>query len=294
MNVIIAVNEMYIEPAKTMLYSLSCHHNERFTIYLLYKEILTQKLEEFSEWADRVCHADLKCIFVDGALFANAPKQKWWPEEMYYRILAFELLPRTETRALWLDADIIVNGNIEDFYSQSFDDNYAVVCSGCNQNLKENLGLPNEYSYFNSGVILYNLERLRRDFTANDFFNCIDKNREKLHAPDQDVLNIMFAGKVKYADESVYNNETFGGYVLDRAKIKILHTKAKIIHFNGPIKPWNPEGANWADDLWWKYERKRGRWKAYVGYTVAHIPMKAHYLGRELFYIGKAIFDKLS
>lgn len=292
MNVIIAINEKYIEPVKTMLYSLSCHHRERFTVYLLYGELSIQRVNELSVWIDKMCHANLKEIYVDNTLFDNAPTQKWWPKEIYYRILAFELLPQTESRALWFDADIVVNGNIDDFYNQKFDDSYAVVCPGCNQSFKKILHLPDEYSYFNSGVILYNLEKIRKDFTVYDFFKCVELNKERLRAPDQDVLNMMFAGKVKYNDALIYNNETFGDHVLDKGKIEILHTRAKVIHFNGPVKPWNPRGANWADDLWWKYEKRRGCWKAYYKYKIMHIPTKLYYWGREWFYIAKAIVSK--
>ncbi|MDY3993479.1 MAG: glycosyltransferase family 8 protein [Evtepia sp.] len=289
MNIIIAINEAYIEPAKTMLFSLGCHHKVRFNVYLLYSQISDEKLQELKEWLDRSCHANLECFLIDAALFANAPKQKWWSNEIYYRLLAFDILPVTVERALWLDSDIIVNGSIDSFYSQSFDGNYAVVCRGCNQSLKDNLDLPDEHVYFNSGVILYNFKKIRTDFCAQDIFNCIDVFRNKLKAPDQDVLNILFTKNLKYADETIYNNETFGNYVLSKDKLIVLHTQARIIHFNGPMKPWNPRGANWADDLWWKYERKRGKKIAFFRYKLQNFPVKIFYYLREFWFIAISI-----
>lgn len=292
MNIIIAINEAYIEPAKTMLFSLGCHHKEYFKIYLLYSQISNKSLQELRDWVETSCHAELNCLYVDASLFANAPKQKWWSNEIYYRLLAFDILPLTVERALWLDSDIIINGNIDCFYDQSFDNNYAVVCRGCNQELKSNLGLPDEHIYFNSGVILYNIEKIRADFRVQDIFDCIDKYKDKLKAPDQDILNILFASHLKYADEAIYNNETFGNYVLSKDKLKILHTQAKIIHFNGPVKPWNPRGVNWADDLWWKYERKRGRKTDFFQYKLQNFPIKIFCYLREFYYLLLSIIKR--
>ena len=273
-----------------MLFSLGVHNKEHKTIYLLYSHIPKQKLEAFSNWVMVNCNGELISIPIKSELFADAPKQKWWPEEIYYRLLAFDILPPEAHRALWLDADIIVNGNIQEFYSQSFDGCYAVVCQGCNQTFNANLGLPEDHIYFNSGVILYNLETIRQNFHAKDIFACIDKHKAALCAPDQDVLNILFAGNLKYANEEVYNNETFGTHVLSRKQMRTLQAHAKIIHFNGPMKPWNPKGVNWADRYWWKYERMHNKFSAFLLYRIKNLPIKLYCILRELYFILKAHF----
>ena len=199
MNIIIAINEAYIEPAKTMLFSLGYHHQESFNVYLLYSCIAEDKLQDLVVWVRNKCHAELVPLFVDPELFARAPKEKWWTEETYYRLLAFELLPESVHRALWLDADIVIHGNLDAFYHSDFQDNYAVVCKGCNQELKRNLNLPEAYDYFNAGVILYNLDAMRSDFSVEYVFNVIEKHKNQLKVLDQDILNIMFCNQVIYA-----------------------------------------------------------------------------------------------
>lgn len=293
MNIIIAINEAYIEPAKTMLFSLAYHHPEAFTVYLLYSRISEGKLHELSAWIHTKCHADLVPIYVLPQIFENAPKEKWWSEEMYYRLLAFEMLPRDVQRALWLDADIVVSANLYEFYYKDFQNNYAIVCRGGNQALKSNLVLPSEHIYFNSGVILFNLEVLRNKFSAPQIFRVIENNKERLKAPDQDILNILFCGHVEYEDEAIYNHETFGFHVIPKKEMAVLNNDAKIIHFTGPIKPWNPKGANWADGLWWKYEIARGRWKEYIRYRILNAPVKVYHIGREVYYMILAQINKI-
>ena len=67
-----------------------------------------------------------------------------------------------------LDADIVLCGSIREFYYQSFENNLIVACQDalCDDEeivkIKDNLGLPKEHIYFNSGVLLLNIEELRK------------------------------------------------------------------------------------------------------------------------------------
>ena len=293
MNILIACDQNYIEPMKTMLYSLRCNTNGAIDVYLLYNRISEDNIQRFSTWLKENCSIQLKPIFVEESLFQNAPQKKWWSVETYFRLMVCSLLPIEIDRILWLDADIIVNRGIDDFYEQSFDENYAVVCKGCNQSLKKNLDLPSSYVYFNAGVILFNLKKLRSIFSQDLVFSYIDTYHDRLKALDQDILNIMFIGHVKYANELIYNHEIYGGYVTAHKQMVILRNQTAIIHFTGPIKPWNPEGANWADSFWWKYERKRGRAKEWLVYRILNLPMKLYYNFRELYFFVFAQMRKI-
>ena len=251
MNIIIAINEKYIEPAKTMLYSLACQQNEKIVVYLLQSSIRPEKLDELRTFIGKRCHGELNVVPIDKELFANVPRQKWWSEETYYRLISFALLPESVERILWLDGDIIVKGDISELYNQSFDGNYAVACAEDTMKHHARLGLSGAHRYFNAGVILYDMNALRRDFAVQDIFDCIGKHKEHLDLLDQDVLNVLFDGRVKYADARVYNHEAFGFNVLGKAKMDEIRDVARIFHYKGAVKPWDPKGANWADKYWW-------------------------------------------
>ncbi|MGO5048684.1 glycosyltransferase family 8 protein [Dysosmobacter sp. Sow4_B12] len=285
MNIIIAINEKYIEPAKTMLYSLACQQKEYLTVYLLQSSISKTKLDDFQEFVSRKCHGELVIVPIERERFAGVPTLKWWSEETYYRLIAFEILPKRVERALWLDADMVVKGNITELYTQSFDGKYAVVCAEDTKKNHQRLGLSEEHRYFNAGVVLFDFHAIRRDFTVEDVFQCIETHREHLDALDQDVLNLLFENKAKYIDASIYDNETFGFNVLNKEKMTELRDTAKIIHFTGSMKPWNYKGANWADAYWWEYERGRGgRRAAFIKYRLLNSPVKLWHCAREVYY----------
>ncbi len=125
---------------------------------------------------------------------------------MYYRIIAPFVLPRDPDRALCLDADIIVNKDLCAFYNQPFGDRLPVVCPSFDADsdeiarIKEKLGLSAGHVYFNSGVMLMNLGKMREEKKLPQIMDVILRMQPVLTYPDQDILNKLYEGKVKYAD----------------------------------------------------------------------------------------------
>ena len=292
MNIIIAINNSYVEPAMTMIYSLWYNNkNINIDLYLMYSDLDESSISKINIFIKTLDLVKIHLVYVENCIFSDAPISKWWSKEMYYRIIAFDLLPKNVNKALWLDADIIINGNIYDFYNLNIDVYFAAVCKGCNQSGVKRLHLTSK-KYFNSGVILFNFNRIRASYKASDFFACILKYNNVLITPDQDVLNIMFDDNVYYVDERKYNNETFGDFVLTKEKMTFLMNDALVIHFNGPTKPWNPKGVNWADKIWWKYELMRGKKKEFIYYRVLNFPAKFRARLKEFQWLILAILKK--
>lgn len=293
MNILIATNDAYVIPTKNMLFSLAQNNSCQLDIYLLYNQLSEKYILQLNAHVSQKCNGKLYPIYVDASLLPDAPLQKYWSVEMYFRLLACELLPQNLERILWLDGDIIVNRSIEEFYEQDLQDNLISACQGCNNSGIMRLGLNPAHLYFNSGVILFDLQKCRSIFTLFNIQNTIRTYKEKLKAPDQDILNILCQNNVKYVSANKYNNECFGDHVFSAEKMKFLKEEACIIHFDGPMKPWNPRGVNWADRFWWRYARKQGLIAQWLSYRIRNFPIKLKYLVRELFYMGRAQLNKL-
>ena len=56
------------------------------------------------------------------------------------------------------------------------------------------MGLPDAASYFNSGVLLMNLELMRRDDITDELRGCASGRGRALLWPDQDALNVVPRG----------------------------------------------------------------------------------------------------
>ena len=120
---------------------------------------------------------------------------------MYFRIFAHLLLPESIDRILYLDADIIVKNDITSFYARDFEDKYMIVNKDKNADRedvakhKEELGISQKHKYFNSGVLLMNLKKMREDITQECLTSTIEDLQDVLQYPDQDVFNKVYETK---------------------------------------------------------------------------------------------------
>ena len=190
----------------------------------------------------------------------NLPLIDYFSIEMYYRILAQFILPENIERILWLDADIIVMDDISEFYNQSFEDNHYVVCPDSMHykpwvlERKDELRLPAEYIYFNSGVMLMNLDKLRRTTSQEKITDISISLKDKLLYPDQDILNYIYHDNVKYCDWKRYNYQLVCMNKIPKEDIKNI----AILHYTGPNKPWDPWKFTSAAKYYWKVRIKQG------------------------------------
>lgn len=267
MNILISICESFLTPAKVMLYSLSRFHND-VDIYLLYGSLTKEEIRELEIFLINKCNARLHPVCASG-FFTNVPLSgRYKKPELYYRLLAPYLLPAELDRALYLDADIIINGSLEEFYNQSFENSYAAVVNDRFDNcdkvvmIKTKLGLKQEDVYFNSGVILFNLGLFRKKIKLEDIMALIEEKREVLRYFDQDVLNCLLQDHKKLCS-SEYNNQT---YPFDHFSLSDIEASSTVIHFTGLPKPWNPDYDGTLDYLYWRNALNAGFVEDYLNY----------------------------
>lgn len=267
MNLLISICESFLTPAKVMLYSLARFH-EDVDIYLLYSSLSQEDIYDLELFLINKCKARLYPVCASG-FFTNVPlSSRYKKPELYYRILAPYLLPAELDRVLYLDADIIINGSLNEFYYQNFENNYAAAVRDRFENidkvvvLKEKLGLKKEDSYFNSGVLLFNLALFRKEITLEDIMALIEEKREALRYFDQDVLNCLLKNHIKLCGQE-YNTQT---YPFDQSSLSDIKDAAVVIHYTGLPKPWSPEYNGTLDYLYWKNALNAGFTQDYQDY----------------------------
>ncbi len=163
-------------------------------------------------------------------------------------MLKFDLpnmLPKYN-KILYLDCDIIVNKDISSLFKYNIDNYYlaAVLDSGTiysKRNIK---------NYFNSGVMLMNLKKMRNENKTKQLYEMKKKISTKLM--DQDIFNMVFDKNVLYIPikyNMLYTNlmRATGKFTIDDINKKyitnyndmneLLHD-SHIIHFASKEKPW--------------------------------------------------------
>jgi UDP-glucose/galactose:(glucosyl)LPS alpha-1,2-glucosyl/galactosyltransferase len=159
----------------------------------------------------------------------------------------FEDLPRV----LYLDCDVLVMSSLHPLWHLDLGESpLAAVANVVEPAAREHVsGLGVEYpgGFFNSGVILFQLDLMRTEGSTRELVRFADGYGDKLMWPDQDALNVVFKERWHRlhprwnSQNSLWSwrdwaIEVFGTEAVDEA------TAAPAIrHFEGPsvAKPWH-------------------------------------------------------
>ena len=276
MDIIIAINSNYLEMCKTMIFSLLRNNSKsNIVIHVLNKNLSAFQIKSLREFVES--HGG-KCVIyqINDSIFEHLTLGlNRFSIEMYYRILAFEIIPANINRAMWLDSDLLILDDISDFYFQNFEGKELIACQDayCNSefinNIKKKLDLDDEHVYFNSGVLIFNFELIRKTFNNKRLYEVLNLYQSNLTYPDQDLLNKIYTHKVKYCSWYKFNfqvNETYNSNLKN----------VKILHYAGARKPWLASKAYPICKSYWK-ERLlmrdyKGFIKFYLLYFLLFIP----------------------
>ena len=254
-NIVLCLNSGYLMPSSVCILSILKNNKNSIDFYVIHSGLLNSELEHLEKIIkNENVESNLFPILVGKTAFDDSPTFGR-SKEAFYRLLTPDLLPKDVKRCLYLDGDVLVTKNISDFYFESFEGNALIVCEDIGEILffsKEQhtkLDIPLSYRYFNSGVLIFNLEYFREKFGTVNFVNFMNSHGN-LKFLDQDVLNGTCFDKVKYSNSAKYNLQEI---LINPIVTNQATEKAAIIHFLQ--KPWrvNYRGVN--SDLWWSYGR---------------------------------------
>ena len=247
MNILVTLDENYIPPLKVMLWSLFFNNPGcDFKVYLLHSSIPENSLRSLRRFVENNGQK-LFPIQIDNNYFENAPVVMHYTKEMYYRLLAYKFLPQDMNKILYLDPDILIINSIRELYNMDISDNLFAAAFHKRVPIKEinklRLKAYEMEEYFNSGVLLMNLELQRKEIDEGEIFKYVEKNKARLVLPDQDILNALFAKRIKALDEFKYNFDTryykYARLLNSKAiNMEYIIKNTVILHFCGKKKPW--------------------------------------------------------
>lgn len=188
----------------------------------------------------------LRIHIIDPALFeqfAHYTRSSYYSPSIFTRLLIPTVLQGTADRVLYLDADILCVGSIDELIGMDIGDTIAAVVPDAEATTARRtvaLGL-NSLKYFNSGVMLMNVGRWMANRISEKTMEVILKDGEKYRFPDQDALNVVLDGRAMFIDKKWnYLYGLVGDLEADRRELNVVG-EAVFIHFAGAVKPWN----NW-------------------------------------------------
>jgi lipopolysaccharide biosynthesis glycosyltransferase len=273
MNLTFVVNRNYVEPLKVFLYSFFAHHAGAVDVYMLYLNLDDDTLRGLTAYCASWEGKKLIPVKVDLGKLSDLYATEAFPSEVYLKLLCADILPQDVSKVLCLDLDMVVNKPLDCLYATDLTgypvaackDIYGYIFGECARNLAR-LGICGEYAYFNSGMLLFNLDYLREGDWGKRMLAFAKAHADNLKWPEQDVMNCLWAEKylpVNWHDYNcppvmyvMKNSDVAEGRIdplcqADIAEItsfdgyadytQALCDNASIIHYIGETKPWKTD-----------------------------------------------------
>lgn len=269
--VVCACDDNYAMPLTVMLHSAAKHLDpgSRLTVYFIDGGLSESSWQAIKETLANT-RVEVFSVIPDYSLVEHLHTSHHVTPAAYLRLLTAEILPVEVEKAIYLDSDLLICEDLTQLWNIPLDDDYIlaspdIACPyvdarlGCANFRRANpflaairpvpnyqeLGMDGSAEYFNSGVMVLNLDLWRQDQVAAQMLQCLDDNREHIWCWDQYALNVVF--HKRWGRLPVRWNQ--GAHVLDYPTLltspvdreefrEMLHDPA-IIHFTTEFKPWH-------------------------------------------------------
>ena len=191
--------------------------------------------------------------FVDLNYYIQKVKDKlytrdYYSKTTYFRLFLPNLYPQYD-KVLYLDSDIVILDDIAKLYNTEMGDN--LVAAAPDDVIQFNevfqvyvekvVGVADYRRYFNAGILLMNLDEMRKFKFQEKFLYSLDRVTFAV-AQDQDYLNRLCKGRVKLIDR-IWNRMP-----IEDPKIKTENVK--LVHYNLAFKPWHFEDILYKEFFW--------------------------------------------
>ena len=251
-----AVDDEYIPFLAVALQSLI--ENSKKENYYLIKILYTNITEENQNKIKKYEAENINIEFVCLSYYINKVKDKlytrdYYSKTTYFRLFIPDLYPQFD-KVLYLDSDIVILSDVADLYNEDMESNLLAAAPDdvvqtievFREYAEKVVGVATYKNYFNAGILLMNLDELRKFKFQEKFLYLLETVKFSV-AQDQDYLNRLCKGRVKLL-ENTWDRMPIGGDIINRDE---LH----IIHYNLAFKPWHFEDILYKE-YFWKYAQK--------------------------------------
>jgi lipopolysaccharide biosynthesis glycosyltransferase len=249
------------------------HRNpsSRFRIILISTTELDQdSLAHIRTVVQKAGNATLETMaFRETAKYAFLPVHSHLTFAAYLRLFMTEYLDRTIDKVLYLDSDVIVCSDISELWEIDLGESYlGAAPEPYDEKQRLPLGFGPEDLYINSGVMLVNLSKWRKDNVIPKFLAFAKSHRSLLPSADQDVLNSVFRGHIlnigyKWNWQALFVRFTHKELGLTPEEYADLRQSPRLVHYTSGYKPWYDRWQPHYKHLYYK-ALALTPWKGYV------------------------------
>lgn len=221
--------------------------DHQYNIYILIDQLSKENATILRGMAQKNVRVELVNVKAKlDALSEMLHLRDYYTKTTYYRFFIPALFPQFE-RGIYLDCDIVVRGDISELYHLPLGDRILAAAPEevmqmidvFGTYVEEVLDVPRD-EYFSAGILLMNLEKMRRVALEEQFVTLLGQRTFRV-TQDQDYLNVLCRGDVLLTDTSWNKTATYDAP---------LQFPLHIIHYKINWKPWHYRGVRFEDEFW--------------------------------------------
>jgi len=250
-----ACDDKYVKFTMVTLKSImdNASNDYEYRVYILNTDIKDETKKMYSSVKKQ--NFKIEYVNVDSyykSIESRLPVRDYYNKTTYFRFFIAEMFEEYD-KAIYIDSDTIVLGDISKFYNHELENNYVGACNEqamlqtkvYGDYVEEVCGVS-RYEYFNAGMLLINTKLFREDCVLDQFINLLGVYRFTV-TQDEDYLNVICNHKVLFIDNT-WNTEIYG-------KIPYEEDEINMIHYIMWGKPWHMKEAPLAK-FYWEYAKK--------------------------------------
>ncbi|RRK09651.1 glycosyltransferase family 8 protein [Lactiplantibacillus garii] len=264
-DILVTLDAGYVPPLKVMLWSLHANNLKRsFHVWLVHESLTDAQVAEVRALTDGLGW-ELTALPVEVDLTDQPALIKRYPPAMYFRLLCGQVLPADVHRVIYLDPDILVINDVTPLWELDLQGNMLAAAAhrGVTKLVDSvnQIRLGTNTSYFNSGVLVIDVDQARRNIHLNDITAAIAAYHDYLILPDQDILNFLYGESILEIDEEVWNYDTrkylvYQTRTLTEHDIHWVMSHTVLLHYCGTPKPWEANSDSKFTGLFLNYQQQ--------------------------------------
>lgn len=277
--IVLSANDRFAPFLDIMIRSIvaNASNARTYDIIVLYNDISVKNQKLIRTAGDGKDNVSIRFVRVSG--YFDTDKffvDQHLSVETYYRLIIPELMPDYH-KIMYLDCDMVADRDVAELYDMDLDGRVIAAAkdidvagqvnldkNGWKNYAADTLGLDSPFDYFQAGVLIIDLDALRKITSSDAMIRMAVEHSYRCH--DQDIMNIICKNRVNYIPQ-VWNTlmdwQEPGRSRMDILKMapRALYTEYSaarnhpyIIHFSGYQKPWDCIDCDFAE-YFWKYAR---------------------------------------
>lgn len=254
--VFFALDERFLKYGIVSLFSMRENAKRDDVLYKVYF-LHTDVLHESQAKVKTLERDGFEILFEDVSTYLKSiehkfPLRDYYSKTTYFRLFIADMHPEYE-KAIYIDSDTIIQGDLADLYDTDVSD---YILGACHEQamvqvdeygtyVEKCLGLDRNL-YFNAGLLLINCKAFRERNVLDRFIEILQVY-DCVVTQDEDYLNLLCKDHTLFMDQR-WNTEVFG-------EIPYPIEEANVIHYIMFNKPWHYDSCPFAD-IFFRYAEK--------------------------------------